>query len=103
MQVLMQPALLSSAMLIGVAGLAWTKGFLDGLRTFILRDGPGDDGPVVDGLYDGRFDLWGPGKIITINLSPAIIVLAFPTSKHLPDVYSKLHLVIAPITCSREA
>ena len=37
-------------------------------------------------IFEVGFDHWGPGKLITINLNPALIVLAFPTSKHLPDV-----------------
>ncbi|KAL1528591.1 hypothetical protein AB1Y20_009931 [Prymnesium parvum] len=88
-QLLVQPAALSCALLIAVAGLSWPGGFVDGLRTYIHRHGPHAT------LFDTPLDAWGPGKLITINLNPAIIVLAFPTSTHLSGV-RRLHL-LAPL------
>ena len=81
-------------LLIFVAGASSNHNFEEGLNTFIYRTPPPHETTF---LNSGGFGHWGPGRIITVNLSPAIIVLAFPCSKHMPEVQDRLHLLL-PVT-----
>ena len=64
---LLQPAILSPALLILVAGFSWPiGGFLHGTSSYKMRFDAGSGGIYGSGLAG-----WGPGQVIAINLTPA--------------------------------
>jgi putative effector of murein hydrolase len=90
MVVAVQPALLSPLLMIAIAGGSSLEGFLSGCEHFILREAPA----TTRSLLPSAFAVWGPGRLVTINLVPAITVLAFPTSARMPEVQSMLPALV---------
>ena len=95
--VLVQPALLSPLLLIIVAGASSLNGFLAGCEEFVIRDAAAAGhfaATPFGSLTPMAFGAWGPGRVITIGLIPAITVLAFPTSARMPEVQPLLPVLL---------
>lgn len=89
----LQPALISPLLLILIAGGTSPDGFIAGCESFVMRPRMLSSASS-QALIMPSLTAWGPGKLITINLVPAITVFAFPTSARMPDVQSTLPLLL---------
>ena len=90
------PVFVSPLLMIVAVAWTWGAGPIDGVARFVHRC-PDAQFAI---FQEGYFDAWGPGYVIQVSLTPAIIVVGFQTSDRMPDVQKYLPKVIPLVFAS---